>query len=80
MVTNTCIRTNVANIGTTEARVRFAQELVAKWVQQLQDLSKIVLSQPQAAYAAFVSGFKHKLTHNMRTIPSIGPGTAKGSR
>ena len=28
-------------------------------------------SQPQAAYLAFVSGFKNKLSYFMRTIPDI---------
>ena len=35
-------------------------------------LSKIAQSEPQSAYAAFVSGFRHKLTYYMRTIPRLG--------
>ena len=34
-------------------------------------LSKIAKTEPQAAYAAFVSGFKHKLTYYIRTMPNI---------
>ena len=34
-------------------------------------LSTIAESQPHAAYSAFVSGFKNKLSYFMRTIPDI---------
>ena len=34
-------------------------------------LSAVVESQPQAAYSAFVSGFKNKLSYFMKTIPDI---------
>ena len=34
-------------------------------------LSTVAESQPQAAYSAFVSGFKNKLSYFMRTIPDI---------
>ena len=37
----------------------------------LTELSKIALTEPQAAYAAFTSGFKHKLTYFIRTMPNI---------
>ena len=33
---------------------------------------EIAKLEPQAAYSAFVSGFRHKLTYMMRTIPNIG--------
>ena len=34
-------------------------------------LSTKAENQPQAAYSAFVSGFKNKLSYFMRTIPDI---------
>ena len=34
-------------------------------------LSRIAKSEPQAAYAEFVSGFIHKLTYHIRTMPNI---------
>ena len=34
-------------------------------------LSTIARTEPQAAYAAFTAGFKHKLTYFLRTIPNI---------
>ena len=37
----------------------------------LKVLSKIAKTEPKAAYATFVSRFKHKLTHYIRTLPNI---------
>ena len=43
-----------------------------EWIIQLKLLSKIAESEPQSAYAAFVGGFRGKLTYFMRTISSLG--------
>ena len=40
-------------------------------VNQLEVQSKIVAAEPQAAYCAFVGGFKHKVTYTIRTAPNI---------
>ena len=42
-----------------------------KWINQLEFLSKIVAVESQAAYFAIVSGFKHKVTYTIRTVPDI---------
>ena len=42
-----------------------------RWCNQLNVLSEIAKFQPQPAYAAFVSGFRHRFTYHIRTIPSI---------
>ena len=34
-------------------------------------LSKIAEIQPQAAYSAYIHGFKHKFTFFIRTIPNL---------
>ena len=34
-------------------------------------LSQIAKTEPQAAYTCFTSGFKHKMTYYLRTIPNI---------
>ncbi len=60
-------------VGSKESRENYAKELVKKWCEQLMMLSKIAQSEPQAAYAAFVSGFQHKLTYYMHTLPNLGP-------
>ena len=41
---------------------KYAEELVSSWCDQLKVLLKITKTEPQTAYAAFASGFKHKLT------------------
>ena len=58
-------------MGTEEAIHEYVQELVADWVEQLDVLTSIARSEPQAAYAAFTAGFKHKMTYYIRTIPNI---------
>ena len=58
-------------MGTTEASEQYVQELLNDWVEQLQELTKIAKSEPQAAYSAFVSGFQHKMTYFIRTIPDL---------
>ena len=52
-------------------RLKYVEDLVKEWVDQLKELSKIAKSEPQAAYAAFTSGFRHKLTYFLRTIPNL---------
>ena len=47
------------------------KELCDEWVKQLEELSLIARSEPQAAYSAFTSGFKHKITYFIRTIPNL---------
>ena len=58
-------------IGSEDGWDEYADELVNSWCGQLMVLSKIAKTEPQAAYAAFVSGFKHKLTYYIRTMPNI---------
>ena len=49
----------------------YVQCLIGRWCNQLQVLSEIAKLDPQAAYAAFVSGFRHRFTYHIRTIPGI---------
>ena len=58
-------------IGTQEGKKKYVSQLVEEWVSQLSELSKIAKTEPQAAYSAFTSGFKHKLTYFIRTISDI---------
>ena len=61
-----------AVIGNKSFKKSYSQSLVDEWIIQLKLLSKIAESEPQSAYAAFVGGFRGKLTYFMRTIPSLG--------
>ena len=58
-------------IGTEEGKAKYVEGLVANWVKQLEILSTIAKTEPQAAYAAFTAGFRHKITYFIRTIPNI---------
>ena len=58
-------------VGTREGAEAYVNELQEKWLQELNELTKIAMSEPQAAYAAFTSGFRHKVTYYMRTIPNL---------
>ena len=52
-------------------RDKYMKDLVKDWDNQLIILATITETQLQAAYSAFVSGFKNKLNYFMRTIPNI---------
>ena len=60
-----------AVIGSAEYRDEHVKDLVKDWDNQLIILSTIAETQSQAAYTAFVSGFKSKLNYFLRTIPDI---------
>ena len=58
-------------IGNHPYQQKYVNELVTNLNNQLWLLSKIAETKPQSAYAAFVSGFKSKLTYFIHTIPNI---------
>ena len=58
-------------IGKPEARSKYAQKLVSKWVNEIQTLSRIAKSEPQTAYTAFVGSYKHKLTYHIQTFENL---------
>ena len=58
-------------IGTKQGKEKHVNNLVEKWSKQLIQLSSIAKFEPQAAYTAFVSGFRHRLTYHIRTIPDL---------
>ena len=60
-----------AVIRSNEYREEYVKDLVNDWNNQLVLLSSIAESQPQAAYFAFLSGFKSKLNYFMRPFPGI---------
>ena len=48
------------------------KEKINQWIQELRISSKIAWDESQAAYSCFITGFKHKPTYFMRTIPNNG--------
>ena len=61
----------VAVIGSKEFKSRYIKILLNGLNEQLLLLSQIAQLEPQAAYSAFVAGFKRKLTCYLITIPDI---------
>ena len=47
------------------------KEKINIWLQELQMLTNIAKSEPQAAFSCFFAGYKHKFTYFMRTVPNI---------
>ena len=60
-----------AALGKEKFKREFVNLKVDGWIKQLRILSKIAETEPQAAYTGFVSGFKHKISYSMRTLPEI---------
>ena len=60
-----------AVIGSQQYKDEYVNELVTRWTKELKVLSQIAEIQPQAAYSAYVHGFRGKVTYFLRTIPDI---------
>ena len=60
-----------AVVGSDSYKYEYVDNLVKDLNSQLCMLSTVAESQPQAAYSAFLSGFKNRLSYFMRTIPNI---------
>ena len=60
-----------AVIGSEKYKVKYVNEQIDKWVEELSKLADIALIEPHAVYAAFTHGYKHKFTYIMRTIDGI---------
>ena len=58
-------------IGSEEGKAEYVRSLVTRWCDQIHVLSEFAKLQPQAAHAAFVSGFCHRFTYYIRTIPEF---------
>ena len=60
-----------AVIGSIEYCENYVTQKVNTCLDKLNTLCDIARIEPQAAYSCFVSGYKHKFTYIMRTIPNI---------
>ena len=52
-------------------RDEYAPSKVSDWCDELDRLSEIAKSQPQASYTAFIHGQQGKFNYFMRTIPEM---------
>ena len=60
-----------AVIGSREYLEEYVSEKVTNWVSEVTKLAEFALSQPQACYAAYTFGLKHRWTYFLRTLPDI---------
>ena len=60
-----------AVIGAESFKEEYVANLDSTWCLELEKLSSIAISQPQAAFIAFILGYRHKFTYYLRTIPNI---------
>ena len=60
-----------AVLGDISFKEVYLRNEVHSWKNQLEIHSKIAEIQPQAAYSAYMFGFKHKFTFFLRTVPDM---------
>lgn len=60
-----------AVIGSRKYLEEYVSEKVTNWVSEATKLAEFALSQPQACYAAYTFGLKHRWTYFLRTLPDI---------
>ena len=60
-----------AVLGSRSFLEEYVGEKVEDWVHQVSKLAEFALSQPQASYAAFTFGLRHRWTYSLRTLPDI---------
>lgn len=58
-------------IGENATKKLYVRKLLLQWIEQIETLSVIAKTEPQAAYAAYVSGLNHRFTYHMRTISGM---------
>ena len=60
-----------AVLGSRSFLEEYVGEKVEDWVHQVSKLAEFAISQPQACYAAFTVGLRHRWTYCLRTLPDI---------
>ena len=60
-----------AALGSTSFLEEYVWEKVDEWVSEVTKLAEFAISQPQASYAAFTFGLRHRSTYFLRTLPDI---------
>ena len=61
-----------AALGSDSFRAEYVKDKIKTWCDEIEKLSEFAISQPQAAYSAFVHGQQHKFSYFLRTIPEMG--------
>ena len=58
-------------IGSSEFRKEYCDKIVKKWIDEISVLSEFAVTEPQSAYTCYTSGYQHRFTYFLRTIPGI---------
>ncbi len=65
-----------AALGSDKFKNEYIDEKVTDWCKRLTNLTKIAVSQPHVAYAAYIHGEQHRYTYFMRTLFDIDSNLA----
>ena len=60
-----------AALGSRDVLEDYVNKKAEQWVEEVIKLSEFANSQPQACFAAYTFGLKHRWTYFMRTLPDI---------
>lgn len=60
-----------AAVGSLTFKEEYVSKKVAKWVEDIQELTSIAQDEPQAALSSFTKAISHRWTYIQRTIPNI---------
>ena len=60
-----------AALGSRSFLNEYVGEKVERWVNEVTRLAEFAISQPQACYAAFTFGLRHRWTYFLGTLPDI---------
>jgi hypothetical protein len=70
-ITTTGKRHLGAALGSQDFKKEYISEKVEQWMGDIEKLSEIAESQPQAAYSAYIHGYQHKFRYFLRTLADI---------
>ena len=60
-----------AAVGSREYFEEYVNDKVTSWISEITKLAEFAVTQPQASYAAYTFGLKHRWTYFLRTLPDI---------
>ena len=70
-ITTTGERHLGAVIGSNEFRTNYTNTKVAQWIEEVNLLAEIAVTEPQAVYSCYISGYQSRYTYFIRTIPEM---------
>ena len=58
-------------VGSQAHKEKYVSDKVEKWVEDVEELSRIAKNEPQAAYTCYTKAISHRWSYVQRTIPDI---------